>query len=48
MKKQYKEPIIDLVEFEVEQGIAQSLTTNGGFGLTEENAGYGNEEEVIW
>ena len=29
MKKQYTEPALDLFELEVEQGIAQSVTSDG-------------------
>lgn len=46
MKKHYTEPAIDLVEMEVEQGIATSLISGGGeFNLN----GYDEENIVdVW
>ncbi|MBR3931815.1 MAG: hypothetical protein IKJ46_04480 [Tidjanibacter sp.] len=46
MKKHYTEPAIDLVEMEVEQGIAESLISGGGeFNLN----GYDEENIVdVW
>ncbi len=52
MKKHYKEPVIDLFELEVEQGIAQSelkipYDPNNGFYLGDE-AGYGEDVTITW
>lgn len=46
MKKHYTEPAIDLIEMEVEQGIAESLISGGGeFNLN----GYDEENIVdVW
>ena len=46
MKKHYKEPVIDLVELEVEQGIAQSLMTGGEFFHFDEESGFDDDNIV--
>lgn len=43
MKKHYTEPAIDLVEMEVEQGIASSLMSGGEFFKFDENSGFDKE-----
>lgn len=45
----YFAPSIEVISMEVENGIAQSFTvSNNGFSLSNENAGYGEEENVMW
>lgn len=46
MKKHYTEPAIELVELEVEQGIAQSLMSGGEFFGFDENSGFDKNNTV--